>query len=148
MRLALVVPVLAALHSTVLAESKPDAPVISLDKAEGINFGTIGKASDSCNTMGPTYAVGGLSIFQPVKVTLVVANPKQAVHLHITKPAGTDIIFDGDTNDKGVVIARFRTQGDMRIVITSEDNACHFSILVWAGGILPPRPKSILRPIP
>lgn len=124
-----------------------DAKTLELAQEDGFKFGTIAKASDTCNASGTTYAVESLSIFQPVKVTLIGANPKSPIHLHITKPAGTDIIFDGDTNAKGVAIAKFRTQGDMRVVVTSNDPACHFSMLVWAGGVLPPRPQSVLVPI-
>lgn len=130
------------------AEDDPKIPVIALDKAEGVSFGTVGKVSGACRAKGPTYAVDDFSIFQPVKVVLVAGNPKQKVHLHITKPSGADVIFDGDTNPKGVAIAKFRTQGDMRIVVTSTDPGCHFGLLVWAGATLPPKPRSVLRQIP
>ena len=96
---------------------------------------------------GPLMTIDSLSIFQPVSVTVIADDKADDLHVKIGKAGLKDMIFDGTTKGTGVLTAKFRSEDEAQLLITSATGRKRFNLIVWVGPILKPRGQSLLRPI-
>jgi hypothetical protein len=139
----------AAALGAACAYAEDAKPIVIETKADPrVPNGTLADLSGFTDDKGPLMKLEGLSIFQPVFVTIVSGDVATHLRVKISKPDGQDIIFEGATGEKGSVAAKFRSQGEAWIKVTSPGGRKKFSIIAWVGDIVPPRIQSALRPIP
>jgi hypothetical protein len=139
----------AAPLAAVCVHAEDAKPIVIETKADPrIPNGTLADLSGFTDEKGPLMKLQGLSIFQPVFVTIVSGDVATHLHVKISKPDGQDMIFEGATGEKGSVAAKFRSQGEAWIKVTSPGGRKRFSIIAWVGDIVPPKIQSALRPIP
>ena len=124
-------------------------PIIIETKEDSrIANGTFADLAGEADENGPLMALQDLTLFHPVQVTVISSDSTAPLHVKISKPGGTDIIFEADTNENGSATAKFRSQDEAQILVTSPTGRKPFTIQVWVAGVIPPKMQSVLRPIP
>jgi hypothetical protein len=103
----------AAALGAACAYAEDAKPIVIETKADPrVPNGTLADLSGFTDDKGPLMKLEGLSIFQPVFVTIVSGDVATHLRVKISKPDGQDIIFEGATGEKGSVAAKFRSQGE------------------------------------
>ncbi len=93
---------------------------------------------------GLRYSVGGLSILQPVVVTLLTRDETDEVTLSLFKSGWEESLRSGSTRGSGVAQLEFRTEGGVNILVRGSSASSPFALIVWAGDELRPRMKDVV----
>jgi hypothetical protein len=137
--LVLVLPALAAAQQ-ITVPAKPDdtVPKLELKPDPAVERGQVAAVQ---GTLGPEpirYAVGGLSILQPVVVMLVSHDAADDLTLSLFKGDWTTTRRTGSTKGSGIASFEFRTQGGVNILLRGSSTPVPFVLVVWAGNELHP----------
>lgn len=136
--------------ATTNAFAQADAPepyVLKPEARADFKSGKVATVKAFADDKGPLMTLDSLSIFQPVSVTVIADDKADDLHVKIGKAGLKDMIFDGTTKGKGVITAKFRSEDEAQLLITSASGRKQFNLIVWVGPIMKPRGQSLLRPI-
>lgn len=139
-----------ALSATTAAVAQADAPepyVLKLEARPDFKSGKVATVKGFADDKGPLMTIDSLSIFQPVSVTVIADDKADDLHVKIGKAGLKDMIFDGTTKGTGVLTAKFRSEDEAQLLVTSATGRKRFNLIVWVGPIMKPRGQSLLRPI-
>jgi hypothetical protein len=120
--------------------------------------GRVGAVEGVTDHKGHHFLVQNLDILQPVAVALVAREPALPMKLQLMKHNPVKLPFmkhdwnqpdrSGVTDAKGVATFRVRTQGDMKIRVTSETpQGGPYSLVVWAGDEMQLDMGNVLMPM-
>jgi hypothetical protein len=91
------------------------------------------------------FTISNLSIFQPMKVSVVAAEIGRPVTLQLGKFDWKENFGGGPTGSAGSVVKQFKTQGDLLLTVTGGEGA-GYRLIVWAGDEVPPEMEPVLVP--
>lgn len=102
-----------------------------------------GKATLMSGNTGPDgdkFYLEHLTMFQPVTVYLIAADPATPVRMNLAKYRYDEVAWDGDTGSEGTLAHSFRTQGELKIHVTpaSGDGEAAYGLIVWAADLPQP----------
>ena len=84
------------------------------------------------------YLVDKLTILQPVSVALRTLEPENRINLTLHKFTWDESERSSTTDDEGVAIVNFRTEGEFQIQLQAVDDPAPYQLLVMAGNEVPP----------
>lgn len=118
-----------------------------LETAPEIKNGKIAAVQGTAGAKGEKLAFGGLSILQPVAVTLIAQSGSEDLRLEIGKFTTDGPIRSGSTKGNGVCTFQFRTEGDVQIKVSSPEGPKPFRLVVWAGDEMTPALPPVVVPM-
>lgn len=146
--------VLAALEGTALGQSaidppklpgdQPQVPLLKLARDQAFKHGEATAVEGTVDGEGLKFAVGGLSILQPVIVNLFAHNAADDLKLTLFKKEWNEPLRTGSTGRAGSVDFTFRTEGGVNILVQSPGPMRPFSLVVWAGDEIHPPMKDVV----
>lgn len=138
--LVLVLPALAALQPTPEGRTARDENVPKLELAAdpAIEKGRVAAVQGTLGAEPIRYAVGGLSILQPVVVMLLARDTADDLTLSLLKGDWTTARRTGSTKGSGIASFEFRTEGSFNILLRGPSTPVPFALVVWAGDELHP----------
>lgn len=144
--LVLMMPGLLAASQDIAVPHKPDdnVPKLELKPDSAVAKGQVAAVQ---GTLGPEpvrYAVGGLSILQPVVVMLLARDAADDLTLSLFKSDWTTARRTGSTRGSGMASFEFRTQGGVNILLRGPSTPVPFALVVWAGDELHPPMSDLL----
>jgi hypothetical protein len=119
---------------------KPDdtVPRLELKPDPAVEKGRVAAVQ---GTLGPEpirFAIGELSILQPVVVMLLSQDAADDLTLSLFKGDWTTVRRTGSTKGSGIARFEFRTQGGVNILLRGSSTPVPFALVVWAGNELHP----------
>lgn len=125
---------------------KEDAsiPKLELARDAAVAKGQVAAVQGTVDGRGVRYSVAGLSILQPVVVTLLARDESDDLTLSLFKHNWTEPRRNGSTRGKGIASFEFRTEGSLNVLVRSESEARPFALVVWAGDELRPPMRDIV----
>ena len=126
---------------------KPKPYVIATQDDPQLPSGALARISGFVDGKGPLMELRDLTPWQPIMLQIISHDKATRLHVKVSKPGGTDIIFEGDTDQDGVSVAKFRSHHSVDIVVTSSTGRKGFSLVAWIGPAIAPPMQSILRTI-
>jgi hypothetical protein len=143
-RLLCAIPILLGL--TALAAGDPTPPsafTLKPGPSPKIDSGKIATAQSEVSTEPDRYVVENLTILQPVQLVVVTKKAGEDVKVELSKHLWDQVEEEGTTGATGSVIFKFRTEGDMKIKVTSADGQSHpYQLALWVGDPQQPPIKS------
>jgi hypothetical protein len=97
-------------------------------------FGKAAGAGGTVGAAGHRFEIGQLTITQPVVVAAIAENPALPIEVRLAKYNFDAVERDGRTDGGGQVAFKFRTEGDLLILVraaTAEPSP--YSLVVWVG---------------
>lgn len=137
----------SALHPGLAFAADPpraaDVHTLQLIADPAIRNGKVAVVEGTAGRAGQKLAVADLSVLQPVEVTLFAVDEHDDLRLDLSK-----FILDApakklSTKGTGFATARFRTQGDLQLTVTSPEGPRPYRLLVWAGNEATPAVPSL-----
>lgn len=122
----------------------PTAAKLELQADPTIEKGKGAVVKGTVDPEGLRYSVGGLSILQPVVVTLLARDEADEVTLSLFKAGWESSLRTGSTRGSGVAQFEFRTEGGVNILVRGSSAASPFALIVWAGDELRPRMNDVV----
>ncbi|OGW59681.1 MAG: hypothetical protein A2V83_04220 [Nitrospirae bacterium RBG_16_64_22] len=110
-----------------------------------LNNGKTIAVEGEADSMGDRFLVENLFILQPVAVTVLARNKGDDVRIRLAKDRWDEPIEEKSTKGVGRQTIKFRTQGDLRIIISSPKGKVPYNLLVWAGDEVKPDMKSVFK---
>lgn len=95
--------------------------------------GKINITTTTQNTDTAYYFVKGISMYQPVYVTVVAENAGDKVDISLCKNNWKSPNKTGTTDAKGNWTAKFKTEGSFGIQIAKHNPSVKYKIMVWVG---------------
>jgi hypothetical protein len=95
--------------------------------------GKINITNTTQNTDTAYYFVKGISMYQPVYVTVVAENAVEKVDISLCKNNWKAPNKTGTTDAKGNWKAKFKTEGSFGIQIAKHNPSVKYRIMVWVG---------------
>lgn len=130
--------------ATVPGSKEPPVPVLRLASSAEVKSGQVAAVKGTVNEAGLRFAVGGLSILQPVVVTLFAREPADDLTLTLFKNDWKRPRRTGATGARGRVSFTFRTEGGVNILVRSSGTPQPFTLVAWAGDEIHP---SSMKPV-
>jgi len=122
----------AEAEQTVRAVIDPTAYRLDLKAIPELEQGKIAMAEGTAGPGGVRFVAENLSILQPVVVTVLAKDPDDDVRVSLSKYRYDESDRSGTTKGEGMYTTRLRTQGDLKVVVSSPDPK-PFQLVVWAG---------------
>lgn len=110
----------------------PSAYRIVFAPHDELENGKIAMAEGTAGPDGVRFVAEHLSILQPVVVTVLAKDPDDDVRVALSKYRYDEADRSGTTKGEGIYTTRLRTQGDLKIVVSSQERK-PFQLVVWAG---------------
>lgn len=143
---ALLPPLAATAQQVRPGEPEPGVTVLELGKDPALQSLQFVAIEDVAGSGGVRFAVGGLSILQPVIVTLVAADSAQDLRIEIFKKGWDTPRRVANTGSAGITEIAFRTEGGLNIRVTGPAQAAKFALAVVAGPEMRPPMKDVFVP--
>src|SRR5687768_11735519 len=87
----------------------------------------------SANTEGHRFHIPSLDLLQPVAVILVAPNAADDLTLKLFKDDFTKPLRESSTDDRGIARFQIRTQGDLRMIVSSKEGVKGYQLIVMVG---------------
>jgi hypothetical protein len=119
----------------------PDAGALALPYKTGeqIHGGRVVFAEgNATNTRADRFMLDGLSVMQPVVVSLVPKDPKVRLTLTVGKGGGKPPSKQADTGTKGLASVGVRTQGAAYVTVRANASTTPYQVMVWVGPEIKP----------
>ena len=116
--------------------SKGPAAVYGLDLKEHaeVRSGKVAGAGGTVDRAGHRFQLEHLDLQQPIAVAVIAGNPSRRVEVRLAKYNFDNVERQGRTDGAGHVSFRFRTEGDLRILVrAATDEPTPYSLVVWVG---------------
>ena len=145
---ALVVAALLGAVATLPAAAQPRdeqvATDLSLVELDEPLHGTMAMVDGRLEAGKPDrYTIANLTMFQPVKVSLVAED--QPVRMQLGKFDWKEDFGGGATGSSGTFVKSFKTQGDLLLTVNGHAGA-GYRLIVWAGDEVIPEMEPVLVP--
>lgn len=118
-------------------------PTLELAMDPALGSARFGAIQGEVDASGVRLAVGGLSILQPVLVSLISQDPGRDLKLSIYKSGWSAARRAGSTGKDGAVQFQFRTEGGMNILLEGPSQPAPFILAVVAGDEIRPPMKDV-----
>jgi len=126
---------------------EPPALKLRLEKSQKYG-GSIAVATGTTGSEPLRFLVDGLGAYQPVSVVATTGNPTVPVRVALAKTNWKEELRSATTEQDGGATLQLRTQGELRITVTSPNGGTVPLVLaVWAGEDLKPPVESFLVPV-
>jgi hypothetical protein len=126
---------------------QPQVFGITLREEPTAKPGRVGAIQGVTDQEGHRFLIEDLDIMQPVVVALVAREPAHPLKLQLLKYDWNKPDRSGVTSADGIATFRVRTQGEMKIFVTSETpQAAPYYLLVWVGDEIQPEMGTVLVP--
>jgi len=145
---------LACIHGAAFAEDKPnedkpnEPPAYPLQFKTGFGLpnGKVSTWKGMATPAGDRYFTENLLVLQPIVVTVVAQNKGDKLHVTLAKMRWDDKQMEGTTGKDGKLILKTRTQGDLRVIVTSEGGGDPkpYYLMVWVGDEIKPQLKPVV----
>jgi len=122
-------------------------PTLELVTDPALKSARFGATEGEVDTKGLRFAVGGLSILQPVVVSLMSEVPGEELRLSIFKQGWSGARRSGSTGTSGAVQFQFRTEGGMNILVEGPSRPARFVLAVVAGDEVQLPMKDVFLPV-
>jgi hypothetical protein len=138
--MALLVPALAgAQEAPAMSKQQGDSiPTLKLAADPRVGHGSVAAVHGTVGPEGLRFAVGELSILQPIMVMLLARDEADDLSVALFKKDWTTGRRSATTRGSGMASLEFRTQGGVNIQIRSAAAGTPFALVVWAGTELHP----------
>ncbi|HEY5948355.1 MAG TPA: hypothetical protein VIV40_22820 [Kofleriaceae bacterium] len=133
---------LASVHGVAFAEDK-EPPVYPLEFKTGYELPN-GKVSTwqgmAKPAPGDRFITENVLVLQPIVVTVVAKHKGDKIHVALAKSSWDEKLKEGTTGADGKAILKTRTQGDLRVIVTSADGGDPkpYYLIVWIGDEIKP----------
>lgn len=138
------IPLLLGL--TALAAGDPTPPSAIALKPEPSNEIASGKLAGVQSEIGTEperYVVENLTILQPVQLIVATRKAGENVKVQLSKTLWDQVEQEATTEATGAAVFKFRTEGDVKIKVTSGDGQSHpYQLFFWVGDAQQPPIKS------
>jgi hypothetical protein len=139
----------AALAQSAIAPPKapgnqPQVPVLALVADPAVKDGKVAAIQGTVDGKGLRFAVGGLSILQPVVVMLLSRDIGDDLTVSLFKGEWQTARRTGSTKGSGITQFEFRTEGALNILLRGPAKPTPFALVVWAGNELHPPMKDVV----
>jgi hypothetical protein len=128
-----------------------EAPTIynlQLKKDPGVSTGQAAGVGGSVDGGGHRFLVENINLMQPVAVGVVADDPSKPIEVKLSKYDFESTDRNGTTDGRGVASFRFRTEGDLRILVRSTTpEPAPYSLMVWVGEEVPSEVRGPLVPV-
>lgn len=111
---------------------------LKLEASPDIKNGRVAAVQGTANSTGEKLMLGGLSILQPVAISLIARYPSDDLRLELSKFTTDTAVRTASTKGEGVCTFEFRTEGDVQIKVTSPEGPKPFRLVAWAGDEVAP----------
>ncbi|HEY5920889.1 MAG TPA: hypothetical protein VIV11_04425 [Kofleriaceae bacterium] len=141
---------LACVHGVAFAEDKPKEPPaypLQFSTGHGLPNGKVSTWQGMAKpTPGDRFFTENILVLQPITVTVVAKNKGDKIHVALGKLKWDEKHMEGTTGADGKVILKTRTQGDLRVVVTSPDGGepKPYYLMVWIGDEIKPQLKPVV----
>jgi hypothetical protein len=126
---------------------EPPALQLRLEKSQKYG-GSVAVATGTTGSEPVRFLVDGLGAYQPVSVVAATGSPSAPVRVALAKTNWKEELRSATTEQDGGATLQLRTQGELRIAVTSPNGgAVPFVLAVWAGEDLKPPVESFLVPV-
>ena len=143
-RLLCAIPLLLGLAA--LAAGDPTPPSAITLKPEPSNDIASGKLAGVQSEVGSDperYVVENLTILQPVQLIVATKKAGENVKVQLSKTLWDQVEQEATTEATGAAVFKFRTEGDVKIKVTSGDGQEHvYQLFCWVGDAQQPSQKS------
>ncbi len=106
---------------------------LNLQPYPGLPSGKVTAMSGVVDASGHHFLLDGLGVLQPAAVTLLAKNVDDDLTLILAKDRWDKPERSGSTRGTGQVTFRFRTWGEVKILVRSSGEARPYDLIVWAG---------------
>ena len=137
---AFLIIALAAMSNSASAQqtpaSKGPAPVYGLDlKAHAaLPSGKVAGAGGTVERAGHRFQLEHLDLMQPMVVAVIAENPSRSIDVRLAKYNFDSVEREGRTDSSGRALFKFRTEGDLRILVrAATGEPSPYSLVVWVG---------------
>lgn len=103
-------------------------------------------AEGAAGSPGHRFYLENLSVLQPVTVTLIARNPGDEIRLALGKYRYDEPDRTATTDAEGVARERLRTQGELKIEVSSSGAPKPYLLSVWVGKEVTPEMPPLLVP--
>jgi hypothetical protein len=114
------------------AVNDPTAYRIQFKPHPDLKNGKIAMIEGTAGPQGMRFVAEYLSILQPIVVTVLSKDPNDDVRVALSKYRYDEADRTGTTKGEGMFTTQLRTQGDLKIVVSSQERK-PFQLVVWAG---------------
>jgi hypothetical protein len=122
----------AAVARQARAVNDPQAYRIAFKAHPDLKDGKIAMVEGTAGPQGVRFVAEYLSILQPIVVTVLAKDPNDDVRVALSKYRYDEADRSGTTKGEGIYTTQLRTQGDLKIVVSSPERK-PFQLVVWAG---------------
>lgn len=122
----------AEVERKVRAVNDPKAWRIEFKESPSLEKGKVALIEGVANPEGVRFVAEYLSILQPIVVTVLAKDPNDDVRVALSKYRYDEADRTGTTKGEGIYTTRLRTEGDLKIVVSSRAPT-PFQLVVWAG---------------
>jgi hypothetical protein len=128
------------------AASAQTAYKLNLEKPAFVKNGRLVVMGGVSDPKGHLTFIEDLSIMQPVDVVLWTLDNNDDIEVALAKDRFDDVILRGSSKDRGAVLHRVRTEGDLRFIVRALGEPKPYRMVVWVGDEVNPPVPSILVP--
>jgi hypothetical protein len=142
------IPLFAGLAALAAAQNAqdptpPSAFALKPEASKDIACGKITAVQSEIGTEPERYVLENLTILQPVHLIVRTKKAGENLKVQLSKHIWDQVEQEGSTADTGSAVFKFRTEGDMKIKVTSDDGQSHiYQIICWVGDAEKPSLKS------
>jgi hypothetical protein len=143
-RLLCAIPILLGLAALAAGDpTPPSAYALKPKPSPKIDSGKIAAAHSEVSTEPDRYVVENLTILQPVQLIVLTKKAGENVKVELSKHLWDQVEQEATTEATGTAVFKFRTEGDMKIKVSSADGQSHpYQIILWVGDPQQPPIKS------
>lgn len=140
--------ILALLSAGPLAAQEPQVYGLTLEPIPELPVGKVAMVQGTAEPSEQRFLVESLSILQPVAVSVLARNPDHDLRLRLSKFGFDETLREGSTGGTGLVTFKIRTEGDLRISVSSDQTQLPYQLVVWAGDEVQPSMPPVVVPMP
>jgi len=143
-RLLCAIPLLLGLAALAAGDpTPPSAVALKPEPSKDIASGKLAAVQSEIGTEPARYVVENLTILQPVQLVVATRKAGENVKVQLSKVRWDQVEQEATTEATGAAVFKFRTEGDVKIKVTSGDGQPHtYQIVCWVGDAQKPPQKS------
>lgn len=112
----------------------PSAVALKPEPSKEIASGKLASVQAEVSTEPARYVIENLTILQPVQLVVATKKAGENVKVQLSKVLWDQVEQEATTEATGIAVFKFRTEGDVKIKVTSGDGQSHtYQIACWVG---------------
>ena len=138
------IPLLLGLTALAAGDpTPPSAVALKPEPSNEIASGKLAAVQSEIGTEPERYVVENLTILQPVQLIVATKKAGENVKVQLSKTLWDQVEQEATTEATGAAVFKFRTEGDVKIKVTSGDGQSHpYQLFFWVGDAQQPPIKS------